>query len=369
VITGHERAEREGSAIDYAVLAALPGTLVFLMGVKNLEQIARQLVSQGKSPSTPVAVIERGCTARQRQVIGTLETIAQVVTDAKIGSPAVTVVGTVVGLSSILSQTGLHLPLRGQRVLVTRTRKQAGRLSEKLRAQGADALEIPLIRIEPNLDASLWDSLFSKLSQANWLVFTSENGVDIFLEQMRNRRQDVRSLNALRIAAVGPATADRLLVAGLVADVVPTVFTVEALSQTMLPLVTPGMRVVLARADIANPEIHSTLVSVGCLVDDFPIYRTLPEPAFHAILADLLRQGEIDWITFASSSTVDAFMLALGDHRDLLGATQFACIGPVTAQTARKHGLPIAAEAKVYTLDGLVQAIGDNLSASSEVLS
>ena len=178
VITGHERADRNEAAIDFKSLATLSGTLVFMMGVRNLAQISSELVRFGKSPATPVAVISRGCSSRQRQVIGTLETIASKVLEHGIEAPAVTVIGTVVNLEQILSQTGIDQPLRGNRILVTRTRKQAGKLSEKLRSHGAESLEFSLIRVEKNADEVMWNNLLEELPGMDWLVLTSENGVE-----------------------------------------------------------------------------------------------------------------------------------------------------------------------------------------------
>lgn len=357
VITGHERADRENASIDYETLAKLKGTLVFLMGIKNLPQIVTGLMEHGRSADTPVAVVSRGCTGRQREVRGTLANIAQIVADAGIPAPAVTIVGTVVNLAEVLQRTGLERPLRGRRVLVTRTRKQAGRLSAKLRTAGAEALEFPLIRVEESPDEDMWKNLLEELPGMDWLVLTSENGVDILFAKMRSLRMDIRDLIGVKVAAVGPATADRLLEHGIVADVVPATYTVEALTSALMKLLQPGDHVALARADIADPLISHRLREMDVSVLEAPIYRTLPEHRFRPYILDLLDQGEIDWITFASSSTVESFVNLLEGNVSRIGKVRIASIGPVTSATARKLGLTVHAEAKVHTLDGLVQAL------------
>ena len=357
VITGHERAERNESALDFEAYAQLRGTLVFMMGVSNLAHIAHELIAHGKSPETPAAVVSQGCTARQRQVIGTLADITHKVSEASLEAPAVIVIGQVVDLAETLVQTGIVQPLRGRRILVTRTRKQAGRLSAKLRAQGAEALEIPLIRVEPNTDISVWNELLQELPGMDWLVFTSENGVDIVFDQMQTRRMDVRDLAGIKLAAVGKATADRLLEHGLVADIVPDSFTVNALTESLLGQVESGECVALARAAIGDRQIAERLRAFGVNVLEAPVYRTLPEIRLRPILLEVLAQGDLDWITFASSSTVDSFVDALDGDVSKLKGVRVASIGPVTTRTAVALGLSVDVEAKTHTLDGLVDAI------------
>jgi len=361
VITGHERADRGESVMDFKTLAALSGTLVFLMGVRNLTQIASELIRFGKSPQTPAAVVSRGCSARQRQVVGTLEDIAHKVAEAGIEAPAVTVIGSVVNLQDVLSQTGIAKPLRGNRILVTRTRKQAGRLSEKLRARGAEALEFSLIRVEKNGDEVMWNNLLQELPGMDWLVLTSENGVEFLFEHLRKMRMDVRDLVGVKVAAVGIATADKLLEHGIVAELVPHTYTVGALTDALEDLVAAGDRIALARAEISDSQLGERLRLKGCEVLEAPIYRTFPDVSLRPYLLEMLDAKEIDWITFASSSTVDAFMEALENDPYKLGSARLASIGPVTSATLRKYGLPIHAEASVHTLDGLVQAIEDSL--------
>lgn len=357
VITGQERADREGSQTDYHALAQLQGTLVFLMGIRNLAQIVTGLVANGKSLETPVAVVARGCTGRQREVRGTLASIVEQVSNAGIEPPAVTIVGTVVNLAETLLRTGLDRPLRGNRVLVTRTRKQAGRLSAKLRAVGAEALEFPLIRVVASQDDSMWNNLLEELPGMDWLVLTSENGVDILFAKMRALRMDIRDLIGVKVAAVGAVTAERLLDHGIVADIVPSTYTVEALTAALLQQVQPGDRVALARADIADPQIAERLRQVDVEVLEAPLYRTLPEHGLRPYILELLDQNEIDWITFASSSTVESFVNLLEGDITRVGKARIASIGPVTSATARRLGLSVHAEAKVFTLDGLVQCL------------
>jgi len=357
VITGHERSDREASALDFSVLAKIPGTLVFLMGMRNLEQNAQELIVHGKAATTPVAVIERGCTARQRTVHGTLQDIAELVNAANLQPPAVTVVGAVVDLAKVLAEPIGQYPLRGKSVLVTRTRQQAGRFSAKLREQGAEVIEIPLLRIERNPDEGLWESFLQELPGMDWLVLTSENGVEFLLEKMREVHMDVRDLVGVKIAAVGPATANRLEQYGLRAEIVPNVYTVSSLVATLREHLQAGDHIALARADIADPTVAEQLRAMDCEVLDVPIYFTRSELTYKDFLMEILTEGHLDWISFASSSTVKSFDAVISSERSCLGNTRIVSIGPVTSATLRELGYAVAVEAKVHTLDGMVSAI------------
>jgi uroporphyrinogen III methyltransferase/synthase len=356
VITGHEDPEKEGSAIDWPHLATGVDTLVFLMGVGNLPHIVEQLVAHGRPPETPVALVRWGTTPEQETVSGTLADIVSRVQAAGFKPPAVTVVGAVATL-----RTRLHWfedrPLFGQRVLVTRSREQASVLISRLRALGAEAVELPAIRPAPPDDWSPLDRAIAALSTCDWIVFTSTNGVRYFWERLGLAGLDARALHGIRLAAIGPMTAAELQACGLRPDYVPDEYVAEAIAAGLGDV--RGRRVLLPRADIARPALAALLRQRGGDVVEVTAYRTLRPEMEAGELRDLL--ARITVATFTSSSTVRNLAEMARDAGLELGRVLeqavVACIGPITAATARELGLDVDVEAQEYTVNGLVEAL------------
>ena len=238
-ITGHEDPTKEASTIPWAALGQNPGTLVFLMGVKNLAENCRRLVDAGRAAETPAAVIQSGTTLTQRTVVGTLATIAARAQEADIKPPAVLVVGGVVELAETLKWWE-NRPLWGKTAVVTRSRDQASRLVDLLNAAGARCLEVPTIEIMPPADFAPLDAALQHLSRYEWVIFTSANGVRAFMDRLFHMGQDVRVLGRARLAVIGPATAEALRGYGLVADVVPDTFQAEGLLSVLEPKLLGG---------------------------------------------------------------------------------------------------------------------------------
>jgi uroporphyrinogen III methyltransferase/synthase len=357
VITGHEEPGKAETAIDWAHLATATDTLVFLMGVRNLPEIVARLTEHGRLPQTPVAVIQRGTTPEQRTVTGTLADIVARVEDAGLRPPAITVVGEVVRLRETLSWFE-NRPLFGKRVLITRTRRQAGNLARLLTDEGAIPVELPSIEIEPIEDREAVDAAIETLRAGGyaWAVFTSANAVELFFEQLAERRLDARAFSGARIAAIGPATAQSLVARGLSADAVPDEYVAEAVVEALRGQIAPGDRVLLPRAESARAELVRGLEAMVATVDEVPIYRAaVPSEASPEVLAEL-REGRIDVVTFTSSSTVRNLLAMLG-NASALERPLIACIGPITAQTARELGLRVDVTASEYTVEGLVAAL------------
>jgi len=357
IITGHERPDKDGSLIDYEIIARLSGTLVFLMGVKNLPEISSNLIKHGKDRTTPAAVIEKGTTNAQRVVAGTLGDIAVKAAKAGVKSPAVTVIGKVVNLREKLSwfKSG---PLAGKKVIVTRAREQASVLVEKIEQLGAEAVEFPVIKIVEPESYEPFDAILGSINSFKWIVFTSVNGVDCFFNRMKIKGVDIRSLYGCKLCAIGDATADKLKDMGLNVDFVPEKFTTAYLLEGLLEIVQPGEKVLLARADIASPELYKGLVEAGISCEDLVVYRTVPEDADKDRVLSMIKGGKIDYITFTSSSTVRNFVSIIGcDNLAMLKGVKILCIGPVTEQTARDIGLDVTAVADEYTIDGLVNKL------------
>jgi len=365
VITGHEAPSKEETAIDWAHLAKAVDTLVFLMGVRNLPDIVARLTEHGRSPQTPVAVIQWGTTPEQRTVTGTLADIVSRVEQADLRPPAITVVGEVVRLRETIAWFETR-PLFGKRVLITRTRRQASTLARLLADEGAIPVELPSIEIEPIEDRTAVDAAIETLGTGGypWAVFTSANAVELFFEHLAERGLDARAFSGAQIAAIGPATAQSLAVRGLRADVVPGEYVAEAVVEALRGQIAPGDRVLLPRAESARAELVRGLEAMGAAVDEIPIYRAaVPSEASPEVLAEL-RAGRIDVVTFTSSSTVRNLVAMLGDA-SALERPLIACIGPITAQTARELGLRVDVQASEYTVEGLVAALKTTCGRSS----
>jgi len=357
IITGHEKPGRDESFLDYEVISRLEGTLVFLMGTKNIDEICTKLIKYGKKGTTPVAVIERGTTVDQRVIVGKLEDISKKVIDEGISSPAVTVIGSVVALREKINWFPKGR-LKGKRIVVTRAREQAGSLVEEIRDLGGEAIEFPTIRIEEPLDYRHFDSALRDLKNYKWIVFTSVNGVKSFFRRMRTLKIDIRSLAGIRIAAIGEATATELFKMGLNVDYMPADYTSKELLNGLAGLIEKGEKVLLARADIASNELSDGLKRNGIDFEELTTYRTVMDESMKSIVKEYLKQNKVDFITFASSSTVKNFIEILGkENIELLSNNKIVCIGPVTAQTAKELGLFVSAVADKYTVNGLVDKI------------
>ncbi|MFZ5915707.1 MAG: uroporphyrinogen-III C-methyltransferase [Chloroflexota bacterium] len=358
VVTGHEDPAKEESALDWPRLATGVDTLVFLMGVGNLPQIVEQLVAHGRPADTPVALVRWGTMPDQQVVSGTLADIADRVQTAGLKPPAVTVVGRVAALREQLRWFE-DRPLFGQRVLVTRTRQQASALSARLRALGAEAIELPTIRIVPPEDWTPLDAAITGLAGYDWIVFTSVNGVGYFWQRLNAAGLDARVLHGLRLAAIGPATAAELEAHGLRADYVPGEYVAEAVAAGLGDV--RGQRLLLPRADIARPALANLLREGGAEVVEVAAYRTLQPKTDPTELGDLLTR--ITAATFTSSSTVRNLAILVReaglDLPQALAHATIVCIGPITAATARELGLKVDVVAQEYTIDGLMQTLKD----------
>jgi len=337
-VTGHENPDKPETQIDWPALAAFPGTLVFYMGVRSLGQIAEALISGGRAGEQPAAVIERGTFPAQREVVGTLETIAQIAEEAEIKAPAITVIGDVAALGEEIGWRDRAQPLAGKTIAVTRARAQASELAARLSALGAEVVEAPAIKIEP-LNPKLPD-----LASYDLLCLTSPNGV----EQLFAALSDARDLAGLTIAAIGPGTARALLTHGIKADVVPERSVAEALVEALVDV--PIERALIARAEEARDVLPDALRARGAEVDLLALYRTVAEP-----LDDRARAAALgaDYATFTSASSARFFHEAAGT----LDGPRLISIGPVTSEQLRELGYEPAVEASDHTPDGLVAAL------------
>ena len=363
IFTGHEDPEKGGSTVDFAQLAQTPGTKVMLMGVERLEAISRQLIGAGADPALPVALVRWATTPRQQTLTGTLADIAGKADAAGFEPPAVAVIGEVVSLRGELNWFEKR-PLFGKRIVVTRTRKQAGALSAKLRALGADVLEIPTIRIEPPKDLRTYAELVRDAHTYDWILFTSPNGVDAFFEMFYRLYEDARDIGGCRIGVVGPATAARVREFRLKVDVQPEKNVAEALVAALQKESSvENVKILLVRAEVTREVVAESLTRLGAIVDEAVAYRTVPENASDgdrqsAPALSRFRAEGADMITFASSSSVENF-LAL--KLPLPAGIQVATLGPVTSKSARAAGLRVDVEAPNADLDAFARAIAEGI--------
>ncbi len=357
-VTGHEDPTKEESNIDWAALAKSIGTIVFLMGVKNLKKITGQLVDHGMNPDTPVALINWGTTPRQLTVTGTLTTIVEKVKAAGLKAPAIIVVGHVITLRETLKWFE-NRPLMGRRIVVTRAREQASELVEHLSDLGAECIECPTIKVTLPDDLKPLDVAIDNLSSYSWLIFTSVNAVNFFFKRLFAKQKDVRALCNLSTAVIGPATAKRLFDFGLKSDIIPESYRAESFVEAFTKVKLKDTRILLPRAKEARSVIPVELSKMGAFVDDITTYCTKANYDDAHLLLTQLKERTIDMITFTSSSTVKNFhaLLPFEEFENLMKDVTIASIGPITADTAQDLGIDVHIVAESYTIPGLCRAI------------
>ncbi|MBB5335245.1 uroporphyrinogen-III C-methyltransferase [Pectinatus brassicae] len=359
VITGHEDPSRAESGINWKNLAVGIDTLVFLMGVGNLPHITKELIANGRPGSTPAALVRWGTKTQQEVLVTTVADAAADVEKHGLKAPAIFVVGDVVNLRDKL-QWFDNKKLFGKKVLVTRARQQASKLTGKLEALGAECIEAPAIQIQaPDDNYAALDKSIAGLNTYNWLIFTSINGVEYFFNRLENSKLDSRALGHLKIAAIGDSTAEALRKYGLKADIVPQEFKAEAILADMLPYIDNNSNILLPRAKEAREVLPEGLRKAGAKVDVVQCYKTVTAAGDYSNIIKKLENKEIDIITFTSSSTVTNLLKLINNKIELLDGVTKACIGPITAQTCKDNNIEPDISAQTYTIDGLVEKIVD----------
>ena len=353
-VTGHEDPAKPHTQTNWSALAKSGGTIVLYMGVKTLSAITRALIDGGMPPEVPAAAIQWGTHPKQRTVVATLETIADKAVEKNIASPSIIIIGWSVVLRDELNWFEQR-PLFGKRIVVTRATQQAHTLSEKLRELGADVIEMPATQVA-RLDLAPLRGAIRDLSGYQWLIFTSQNAVSIFWEQLLGERKDARALAGLRIAAVGPATAGALLEHGIAVDVIPERFVAEGLLERMRERDdVAGKRVLYVTAEGARDVLPRGLEEIGAEVIVLECYRSILDGEGATRLARAIEAGRVDLATFTSGSAVRGYVEAVGD--DLAARIPAASMGPQTTQALRDAGIEAKIEAKESTIDGLVSAV------------
>ena len=357
IITGSNEKGKEDLHIDWEKIASRSGTLVFLMGARKLPRIVEKLLEFGKSPETPIAIIQWGTTPKQKSWVGTLGTIVKIALKEKISPPALTIVGEVAALKSEIDWFET-LPLFGKTIVITRAREQSESFTQLLMEKGAEPYSFPVIQTVPPEDWGPLDTALANLGKYDGLIFTSVNGVNFFLQRLKQKGKDIRELKGVRIFAIGPKTAQAVRDLGICVDVVPEKFVAESLLESLGKEDVKGKHYLLPRAQVAREILPHTLRDLGAEIDVAPAYQTILPVTLKDDLHKKLKDGNIDAITFTSSSTVQNFINILGDDlTPLLNKTTIACIGPVTAKTAESMGLKVDIIPEDYTIEALTQAI------------
>lgn len=355
VFTGHHQGE--DSDYDPAQIE----TLVFLMGLNNIESIMKKLLETGKNPSTPVAVISSGTLPEQKSAVGTISDIAQRTRVLDVQTPATIVVGEVAGLAEAIGWYEKK-PLFGKTMLVTREKEASSEFAELLASCGAKTIEFPTIQIKPIRDTAEQQLSVQNLGDYDFLVFTSVNGVSNYFEVLASCGKDSRDLKGKKIIAIGEKTSEELLRYNLKADYMPAVYTAEGIISLAEKLNLDGRKILIPRALVARELLPETLRAMGATVEVLCVYETLV-PDYKKEELDLVKMrfsgAEIDLVTFTSSSTVTNFFSLLGKDSGLFAKTGFACIGPVTAATLLDHGFTPAVTADIHTTQGLKEKILD----------
>jgi uroporphyrinogen III methyltransferase / synthase len=352
--TGHEDPSKGKSAIDFGALAKLGGTQVMLMGVERIAAIAGEMMEHGVRRDLPVALVRWGTTGRQETLAGKLETIAQEVEKVGFSPPAIAIFGEVVSLRETLSWFEKR-PLFRKRIVVTRARKQAGALSTRLRDLGADVLELATIRTESPEDLRAFAELVQDAHGYDWIVFTSPNGVTAFFDMFFKLYDDAREMGPARIAAIGPATAQRVKDYHFKVDLQPEKAIAESIVREFQKQGgVENLRILLAQAEQARDVLAKELSKMGAIVDQGIAYRTVPETNDITGARRRFVEEGADLITFSSASTVENF-LALNLPWPV--GMRVASIGPITSKTARERGLKVDVEAERHDIDGLVEAV------------
>lgn len=357
-VTGHESPGKEVSGIDWQSLGRGNGTLVFYMGMKNLPQIAQDLISHGRPQETPVALVRWGTRPEQEVLVGTLADIGERARKAAFKAPAITVVGDVVRLRDKLRWFDSR-PLFGTGILVTRATDQAGVFSRLLQGYGARVFECPTIAVKQPEDFSELDKAIRTVAAFDWVIFTSANGVNVFFQRLHHLELDSRALGPCRVAVVGPRTGESLAPYGIRPDLVPSGYHAEGVVEAFGRLEVGGKRALYPRGDRARDVIGPGLQKLGMTVVAPVAYRTVVPDSLPRDAVEALEERRIRCVTFTSSSAVSNLAALIGENRllHLLEGVAVASIGPVTSSSCRDLGLRVDIEPRESTIEALTGEI------------
>lgn len=360
VITGHPRKDgKETKEINWNALANVKGTLVFLMGIANLNNISENLIKEGKDKNTPVAFISWATRSNQRVVTATLENAYEVAIKENVKPPTLIVVGSVVNLREKLNFFE-EKPLFGKNIVVTRCRTQSSALAEKISEMGGNPIEIPTIKIQKVEDNKELEVEIDKIKDYTYILFSSKNAVDIFFDKLNEMGYDSRVLCNSKICAVGGETAKAIKSRGIIADIVPQKYVAEGLYEELKDIINENDKILIPRAKKARDFLINKL-SEKCYIKEVITYESVIDNDKKDLVLEVIEDEEVDYITFASSSTVKNFVTLIGEENlKKLENKNIISIGPITSKTIEEFGLEVYKEAEVATIDSMIDAISNN---------
>jgi len=356
-ITGREAEGKEDTNIDWPLLAKFPGTLIFYMGVGNLEFITDQLIKNGMKADTPTTLIADATLPAQRIARAPLSQIADKCKQEEIEPPAIIIIGAAADSDDRLNWF-MKKPLFGKSIVITRDQRGNTDFAAKIIRHGGNPVAFPTIRLKPLTGTNQFLETLAKLSEYDWLMFTSANGVSFFFETLQSLNKDCRVFASAKVAAIGIETAARLRQFGIKPDFVPTAFTSKELGKQLIAFTNlQNKKVLLLRSEFASHELVQLLTEAKAQITETPLYTIEPEKTEASSLTDKIKKGEIDWLTFTSPSAVKAFFGQISKNMVNSSGAKVASIGPVTSEQLKNLGVKIHIEAKEHTTDGLLAAI------------
>ncbi len=356
-VTGQETQGKQKTNIDWHLLAKFSGTIVFYMGIGNLDYIAERLMENGMGADTPAAVIADATFPTQRVVKAALDDISEECKQQGIEPPAIVVIGAATGSNTSLNWF-MKKPLFSKNIVVTRDTAGNVDFAAKIIRRGGNPLKFTTIKIKSLTETNEFLCTLAKITEYDWIIFTSGNGVTIFFEALQDFGKDARVFGSAKIAAIGGKTAAKLSEFGIKADFVPGVFTSKELGRQLIAYTNlHGKKILLLRSKIASNELAELLEKSGAEVQDVAVYTAVEEKSQSAWLIEEINKGRIDWLTFASPSSVNGFFEQIGSDVVNSGNVKVASIGPVTSERLKTLGLRVDITAADHTLDGLLDAI------------
>lgn len=356
-VTGHEADGKQKSNIDWHLLAKFSGTIVFYMGVGNLDFIVKQLIKNGMNDQTPAAVIADVTLPSQRTVRASLRLVSQKCKQQKLEPPAVVVIGAAAESDPRLNWF-MKMPLFGKNIVVTRDEKGNADFAAKIIQQGGNPIKCATIKIKALTESNRFLQTLAKIAEYDWVIFTSPNGVTIFFDVLQKLGKDGRVFGSAKIAAIGPKTAEKLAEFGIKADFVPSVFTSKELAKQLIAYTNlQGKNVLLLRSQLASEQLAELLTQAKAKVDDVSVYTAVTEKSECSWLTERIAEGAIDWMTFASPSSVRSFFEQIPSDLVNSSNVKVASIGPATAQQLKNLGVTVDVQAAEHTIDGLLAAI------------
>jgi len=356
-VTGREAPGKKESNIDWHLLAKFRGTIVFYMGVGNLDFIVEQLLKNGMKEETPSSVITDATFPTQKIVTASLRLLSKKCQDEKVEPPAIIIIGRAADSDNRLNWF-MKKPLFGKNIVVTRDARGNADLAAKIIRQGGNPIEFTTIKLKPLTNKNEFLQTLSKLKQYDWIIFTSSNGVTLFFDCLGKLQKDARVFGSAKIATIGGETAAKLDEFGIKADFVPSVFTSEELGKQLAGFTNlHDKKVLLLRSQLASDELVEWLKQAGANVDDVPVYRIVTAISKCNQLIEKITAGQIDWLTFASPSSVRVFFERIKIDSVNSSSAKVASIGPVTSEQLRNLGVKLDVEAAEHTIDGLLTAI------------